>query len=190
MNIDTKLIEGYEDMTAEEKVAALEKFEYNDYSEENTKLRNSVSKANKEAAEWKKKHNALLDDDERKKQEADEKYAQMEQKLAALEKEKTISAYKASYLSMGYDDDLALEIANATAEGEMDKVFECQKKFLEAHDKQVTKGALKNTPRPGAGGAGSVADEYTKKAKEALDNGSAGEAAYYTRLAQSTAQPN
>lgn len=190
MNIDTKLIEGYEDMTAEEKVAALEKFEYNDHSEENTKLRNSVSKANKEAAEWKKKHNALLDDDERKKQEADEKYAQMEQKLAALEKEKTISAYKASYLSMGYDDELALEIANATAEGEMDKVFECQKKFLEAHDKEVTKGALKNTPRPGAGGAGSVADEYAKKAEEALKNGSAGEAAYYTRLAQSSTQPN
>lgn len=190
MNIDTKLIEGYAEMSAEEKVAALEKFEYNDHSEENAKLKNSVSKANAEAAEWKKKHNALLDDDERKQQETAEKYAEMEKKLAALEKEKTISTYKASYLSMGYSDELALDIANATANGDMDKVFECQKKFLEAHDKEVTKGALKNTPRPGAGGAGSVAEEYAKKAEEALKNGSAGEAAYYTRLAQSSTQPN
>ena len=188
--IDTSTIDGYADMTAEEKVAALEKIEINDNASEVQRLKKLNDKASKEAAEWKRKHNALLDDDTRKQQEADERYQEMENELKTLKRDKTIASYTANYLKMGYDETLANEIAVAMADGDNDKVFECQAKFLENHDKEVTKGAMKNTPRPGAGEAGNLADEYKKKAEEAQKSGNMSAAAYYTRLAQSNISTN
>lgn len=76
--IDTSTISGYENMTAEEKLLALESFEFEDKGEENQKLRNSLSKANKEAADWKKKHDALLSDDEQQKQAREEETQQLD----------------------------------------------------------------------------------------------------------------
>lgn len=149
--IDTTLIEGYDNMTAEEKLAALESYEYDDKSEEISRLKAANTKASKEAADWKRKHNALLDDDSRKQQEADERVQAMEEELKSLRRDKTLASYKASYVSMGYSEDLAAEVAEAMADGDTDKVFDCQKRFLESHDKEITKGALQKTPRPGAG---------------------------------------
>lgn len=149
--IDTTLISGYEDMTAEEKLAALENYEYDDKADEISRLKAANTKASKEAAEWKRKHNALLDDDSRKQQEADERVQAMEEELKSLRRDKTLASYKASYVSMGYSEDLAAEVAEAMADGDTDKVFDCQKRFLESHDKEITKGALQKTPRPGAG---------------------------------------
>ena len=67
--IDTSKINGYAEMTAEQKLAALEAFEYEDGLSEVERLRNAISKANSDAAEWKRKHNALLSDDEKRKAE-------------------------------------------------------------------------------------------------------------------------
>ena len=58
--IDVSKIEGYDTMTPEEKLAALESFEYEDNATELERYKNAVTKANSEAADWKKKHNALL----------------------------------------------------------------------------------------------------------------------------------
>ena len=49
--IDTSKIEGYAEMTPEQKLAALEGFEYEDNSAELEKQKNALSKANSEAAE-------------------------------------------------------------------------------------------------------------------------------------------
>lgn len=95
--IDTSKIEGYANMTPEQKLAALEGFEYEDNSAELEKQKNALSKANSEAAEWKRKHNALLSEEEKKKQEDADKLAQMEQELADLRKGKTVSEYKAKF---------------------------------------------------------------------------------------------
>lgn len=58
VKIDVSKIEGYAEMTAEQKLAVLESYEYNDYSGEVERYKNAASKANSEAAEWKKKHNS------------------------------------------------------------------------------------------------------------------------------------
>lgn len=107
--IDTSKIEGYANMTPEQKLAALEGFEYEDNSAELEKQKNALSKANSEAAEWKRKHNALLSEEEKKKQEDADKLAQMEQELADLRKGKTVSEYKAKFVAQGYDEALAEE---------------------------------------------------------------------------------
>lgn len=148
--IDVTKIPGYDTMTVEEKCAALEAFEYED---DGDKLRNSLNKANSEAAEYKR----LLREkqSEQEKAEADrlEKEKAMQDELAALRKEKTMSAYKVSYLAMGYPEELAKSSAEAMVDGNMDAVFANQKTFMEAHDKALNEEKFKNTPTPPGGSA-------------------------------------
>ena len=180
--IDTSTIDGYENMTAEEKLSALESFEFEDKGEENQKLRNSLSKANKEAADWKKKHDALLSDDEQQKQAREEETQQLRDRVAELERGESIAKYKANLLSSGYDDKTADTAAQAIADGKIDDFFACQKKFLEEHDKTMKIELMKKSPTPPPGSPEGATD-YAKKAAEAQALGDYSAAAYYTRLA-------
>ena len=103
--IDITKIEGYDKMTPEEKLAALEAFEYEDNFSELEKYKNAASKANSEAAEWRKKHNALLSEEEQKKQANEEELTTLRAKVEAMEKEKLIAGHKAQFLAIGYDED-------------------------------------------------------------------------------------
>lgn len=149
--IDASKIEGYETMSVEEKLAALENYEYEDNSTELDKYKAAISKANSEAAEWKKKHNALLSEEDQRKQEAEEELKALKEQVATMNKEKTISEHKAELLALGYSDELAKEGAEALANGDTAKVFAIQKEFLEAHDKVLKTELLKGTPTPPAG---------------------------------------
>lgn len=150
--IDISKIEGYTDMTPEEKVAALEAIEYEDFSTEVEKYKNIASKANSAAAEWRKKHNALLSEEEQKKQANEEELASLRQQVADMQKKELIAGHKAKFLAMGYDETLADVTAKAMVDGDTDKVFANQKKFLEAHDKSIKAELLGKTPKPPAGG--------------------------------------
>ena len=152
--IDVTKIEGYAEMTAEEKLAVLEAFEYDDNSSEVERYKNAASKANSEAAEWRKKHNALLTADEQKKQADEEELTTLRAKVEAMEKEKLVAGHKAQYLALGYDEALADSTAQALADGDTAKVFANQKKFLDSHDKTIKAGMLKDTPTPPAGEGG------------------------------------
>lgn len=165
--IDTTKITGYAEMSAEDKLKALEAFEFDDNAAEVERLRGAVTKANGEAASWKKKHNELLGEDERKKQEQEEKFSNMEKELAELRKSKTVSEYKAKLIGQGYDDALAEETAQAMADGDTAKVFANQDKFLAEYAKRAKADALKKTPKPPAGDG---SDGMTlKKLKELPD---------------------
>lgn len=179
--IDTSKIEGYAEMTPEQKLAALEGYEYEDHSEELERQRAAVTKANGEAAEWKRKHTALLSEDEKKKQEDADKLASMEKELAELRKGKVVSDYKAKFVAQGYSEELADETAKALAEGDMTKVFANQQKFLTDYAKGVKAEALKGTPKPPAGGSSTGVD-FAKKIEEAQKSGDLTAVAYYTRL--------
>ena len=154
MKIDVTKIEGYENMSPEEKLAALEAFEYDDNASELERYKNAVSKANSEAAEWKKKHNALLDADSQAKQEQEEELANLRKEVEDMRKDKAVSTYKAKFLGLGYDETLADETATALAEGDMEKVFANQKKHLDTHEKTIKSDLLKKTPTPPAGDGG------------------------------------
>ena len=146
MKIDTSKIEGYADMTAEERLAALEGFEFDDQSGEIQKLKDAVSKANSEAASYKKKLREKMDGDEAKAaQEAEEREA-MQRELDTLRKEKAISSYQAKFLGLGYDAESAAAAAKALQEGDFDSVFASQEKFIEATKKEAVSGSLKKQP--------------------------------------------
>lgn len=119
---------------------------------EKTHLKSLISKANSEAAKYKKELQAHLTDEEKAKAEREEQVNAMKEELESLRKTNAISAQKASLISLGYDSELAEAQASAMVEGDMAKVTELQKKFMEIHDKQVLAKNASSTKRPTTGG--------------------------------------
>ena len=165
--IDTSKIAGYSAMSAEEKLAALEAFEIEDTKSEIENYKKMISKANSEAADWKRKHNALLSEEEKAKAEAEEErqrkeneFAEMQKRLNDLETEKTVALYQAKLDSMGYKAALATATAKAHSEGKMDEVFANMAQHLDAKEKDLRASILKDTPTPNTG---STTDEITKE---------------------------
>lgn len=182
MKIDITKIPGYDAMSEADKLKALLAFEYDDNATELEKLRNAVSKANSEAASWKKKHNELLTDDERSKQEQAEKLANMEKELTELREAKKVSEYKADFIAQGYDESLAEDSAKAMVAGDNAKVFANNKTFLENYTKKIKADAMKNTPKPNGGNGGNGGEDFSKRIEAARANGDIAAVAYYTRL--------
>lgn len=146
--IDVSKIQGYADMSAEEKLKVLEAFEYDDGSSEIERYKTATSKANSEAAEWKKKHNALLSEDEKAKQEQADYIAQLQKQNEELLKERDVAKYRTELLAMGYSDELATETAEALFNGDIAKVLKNQATFVTGQKKAVIADAVKSTPKP------------------------------------------
>ena len=162
--IDVGTIDGYETMTAEEKLSALENFEYDDHSAEIAdleKYKDAVTKANHDAAEYKKQLKALQDQQKTGNSKADDTIAKLQEQVAELTRQNTIASYTAQFTALGYDAELAQATAIATADGDVATVFENQRKFLEQHDKDTKANILKQTPKPGQGGTGKQAPAMT-----------------------------
>lgn len=140
--LDTTKIEGYADMTAEEKVKALESLEI----EDNSKLKSALNKASAEAAEFKRQLREKQTEQERAEAEARENAEKIEKELTELRRDKEVSTYKASYLALGYDDELATATAQAMVDGDTAKVFENQKLFNEKREAEFKASILNAQP--------------------------------------------
>ena len=151
MRIDTTKIENYEQMSAEDKLKALEEYEFEtpapkDNSEEVTKLRTALSKANSDAAEWKRQFREKQTEAERTEAERKEREAAVEEELRTLRRDKTISGYVANCLALGYDKDLAQRAAEAMADNDAAQIMACQQEFLETKTKEIEANALNKQP--------------------------------------------
>lgn len=159
------------EMTLDEVFAAVEDLDmversaFDDYvpKRELDAQKQKSDKAASDAANWKRKYRAQLDDDEQKKQEQAEMNAQLMAELETLRKEKTISEYERAFVSQGYEAKLAHDTASALADGDMDKVFANQNKFNESLRKSVSKELLNNTPEPPAGTQGGTQGKSRKE---------------------------
>lgn len=150
--IDISTIEGFDTMTPEQQLKALQDYEFPDPDYKGYVRKEVFDKTASECASWKKKHNALLSEEERKQQESNQAFEDMKAELEAMRKEKTLSGYKANFIAQGYAEELATEAATAMANGESDKLFAAQKRFLEQREKELRAQILKDTPKPPAGG--------------------------------------
>ena len=148
--IDVTGISGYAEMTTEEKLAALEAYEFEvpsgNQSESEAKLKEALSRANGDAAEWKRKYRATLDDAKRAEEERLERDRERDEKIATYEKQIAISNFKAQYLAAGYSPELAEASALAQAEGDTATVLSNQMKFLEETKKNLEVQALGKQP--------------------------------------------
>ena len=155
MKIDTSKITGYAEMTAEEKLKALEEFEIEmpkDNSVEINNLKDALSKANSQAADWKRQFREKQTEQERAEAERAEREKAVEEELRGLRRDKTVSGYVANCLALGYDKDLALRAAEAMADNDAAAILACQQDFLEAKQKELEAAALNKQPTltPGA----------------------------------------
>ena len=150
MKIDTTKIENYADMSAEEKLKALEDFEIEipapKENEEVTKLKTALSKANTEAAEWKRQFREKQTQAERAEAERAEREAAIEDELKTLRRDKTVSGYLAQCLALGYEKELALRAAEAMADNDAAAIMSCQQEFIEAKQKELEAEILNRKP--------------------------------------------
>lgn len=182
--IDTSKIENYANMTAEEKLAALEAYEYEVEYSDAERLKAAVSKANSEAAELKRQLKARMTEDEQKEAERAAKEAEKDALLESLKKEKAVADSRSKFLGLGYDEKLASETAIAFANGDFEAVFKNQGIHLENVKKAVAASNLASDPVPPAGKAATGAMDYGKMIAEAQANSDFGTAAMLMRQQQ------
>lgn len=171
-----------EGMTEDEISAALETVGQGNEAEVN-RLKAALSKANSEAADYKKQLRTKQTDDEAAAAAQKEEHDRLVQENADLKRSMALSERKAKLLAIGYDENLADETAAAMVDGDMDKVMANQNKYLEVQKKNIQADAMRKTPRPAAGDDGNGGSmDYAKKIAEAQASGDYTAAAYYTRL--------
>lgn len=140
------------------------KAEFERLKDENEKLKKATTNASADVSKLKKELAARMSEDERAKAEREEATAAMQKELDALRRDKSVSEHTASFLGIGFDNELAKASAEAITDGNTTALFDNLKKFIAAHDKALNADAIRNTPKPGA----SATD--TKVTKEQFEN--------------------
>lgn len=162
--IDVTKIEGYADMTAEEKLAALEALELPDPDFTGWVKKDLLDKAASEASNYKKQLRERMSEDEAAKAKAAEEMAAVMAELESLRSDKAISEYTTQFMSLGYDEALAKSTATAIQQGDMVAMFKNHAKFVVERDKAMKAELLKQTPQPPAGdGSGTMTKADFKK---------------------------
>lgn len=104
--IDVSKIVGYNEMSVEDKLKALEEFELEtDYT--GYVKKDLFDKTSSELAKAKKDLKAQLSIEEQAKIEREEAFKQMQEELNALKMEKQLGDMTTQYMSLGYDEKLA-----------------------------------------------------------------------------------
>ncbi len=127
-------------------------------------LKRLLSKANGEAAEYKRQLRQKQTETERAEAERAEQDKAMREELETLRKEKRVSDYTGKCLALNMDAELAGKTANALADGDMESVFDCLKQFVEATTTRLNNEALNRQPGLSAGTPptkGNTEDEIT-----------------------------
>lgn len=150
MKVDVTKIDGYDDMSAEDKLKAVLEYDIDvpepDYS--GYVKKEVFDKTASELAAKKKELKATLSDEEQAKLEREQETQELKQNYEKLLRESNISKATAKFLALGYEDKLAVETAEAFVDGDNDKVFENQKKAQTAFEKKIRADVLKKTPTP------------------------------------------
>ena len=163
MRINTEKIEGYKDMTPEQKLAALENFEVSDPDYSGYVPKEVFDKTASELAGAKKQLREKMSAEEVAAKDTAEKIEALTKERDALLREKTVAGHKAQFLALGYDESLANATAEALVNGDMAKVFANQKKHQETLDKKIREDVLKGTPKPEGGGGKAMSVEDIMK---------------------------
>jgi hypothetical protein len=151
MKIDTAKIPNFDTLPDEAKNAILA-MEFADAPDMSQYVAKSIfDKKASEAAELGKKLRDRMTEDEVKATKAAEEQAALIAELETLRFEKLVGTYVTAYMSMGFDEKMAKDTAEAMAKGDTDTVFKNQKLHLENREKALRTELLKGTPSPAAG---------------------------------------
>lgn len=128
------------------------------------KLKAALSRANGEAAEYKRQLREKQSEKERADAERAEQDKAMREELETLRKEKDISDTVSRSLALNIDADISQKIAEAWNAHDKDAMFGCLKAFVEATTTRANNEALNRQPGLSAGippTKGNTEDEIT-----------------------------
>lgn len=146
--------ENIDGMTAEELKAFIANLEIpdatpevNSSADEITRLKNALTKSNSEAADYRKKWQSTLSEQERLEAERQQREADMQTQLNTLLREKQTSEFEKNFLATGYSPELAKSSAAAMVDGNNAQVFADMNTFIAERTKQLQAEALNNQPQ-------------------------------------------
>lgn len=154
-----------------------------------TRLKAALSKANSEAADYKKQLRSKQTEAEATAAQQKEDYEKAMKENAELKRSILLSERKAKLMAMGYDLELADKTAVAMVDGDMDTVLASQQAYIETQKQSMKADQMRGTARPAAG-AETGGMDYRKMIAEAQADGNYSAAAYYTRLQAQESQTN
>ena len=143
--IDVSKIDGFEAMTADQKLEALLGLEIPDEVDMSQFIAKSLfDKKASELAEANRKLKDKMTDDEQKQAEEAQKFKDMQDEIEKLKasndeltKNNLISEYTTKYLSQGYSAENAQESAKALASNDFNKVFEIGEKHRKEMEEKI-----------------------------------------------------
>lgn len=147
--IDPSKIEGFDNLSADEKVAALLNQEIEVEQTEPadvTKLKTSLSKANSEAAEYRRLLRGKQTEAERAEADRAEREKALQDELASYRDKERISSYKAQLMSAGVDAETADLMAKSLPEGVADEYFLATKSFLDNQRQKLLTESINKQP--------------------------------------------
>lgn len=186
--IDTSTIQGYAEMSPEQKLAALEAFDVPDMTQfvaksDYDRLKTASDNNASEAKSWKEKYNGTLSEAERARLAAEEEKNTLNTRLAELERKDKVSTAKDKYIASGFAPELAMATAEAFVDGKMDVVLENLTAHAAALAADKKDKDVKSTPAPPAGDPGNGgAFDYAAEIAKATEAGDYAKAAYLSRL--------
>ena len=150
-----------EETTTEEEVILTSDEELAKLRIEMVKIKKAQEKAASEAADYKRKYNSTLSEQEKQKIAKAEQEAETQTKLADAEKKLKIIDIQNTFMDLGYSKEKASEAAVAQFEGDYDTLVKLQKEFLATTVKQTEAEWLKTRPKTQTGtGEGGAVDPF------------------------------
>lgn len=160
-----------EGMTMEEVSNALESAGITTKDENSNEIKHYkelVSKANSEAASYKKAMKEKLSEQERAEVERKEQLEALQAKVNQYEQDKILAEYTSQFVSQGYAADIASANAKAFMENDLETLLKNQADLINSIKATTKSELLKNTPRPEHGNANGSLKTMTKKDLYAL----------------------
>lgn len=107
--------------------------------------------ASTDAANWKKQFRETQDEATRKEADRNEEMESLKKKVAEFERQTVIATNKASYIAMGYTEELAAKKAEALANNDIAGAMQVEKDFIAYHDKELKSASLRSMTTPASG---------------------------------------
>lgn len=128
------------------------------------KLRRTKDKLTAESAEWRKKYQSTLTEQEKASEEKAEREAEREEKYQQLLKENTINKTEKMYLGLGWTADEAAKMAVAEYDNDTATKVKIQAAVQERLAKQTMADFLKSRPdiQYGTGNSGMTKEQFKK----------------------------
>ena len=133
---------------------------------EMAKLKRAQEKASSEAAEYKKKWQASLSEQEKASMEKAEAEAKRQEEWNAIVRENKINKVEKTYLAMGWNADEASRMAIAEVDDDFDGKVKIQKEVDARKKKEYEAEIFKSIPNVNIGG--SSGKTYTKEQFDAM----------------------